>query len=125
MIARLLLALLLALMLGGHAGAQTTVIYSRADAVHAERAARLARVFGPVIIDTALPPGVPWRTAIAAGICSSAVVLLIWSRRAAASTEVAREIATAQACRVPVLPVLLDSAPLPDDIGRVQGVDWR
>jgi len=124
MVARLIL--LAALLLpGGYAAAQSTVIYSRADAAQAQRAARLARVFGPVTIDTALAPGTPWRAAIAAGICSSAVVLLLWSRRAAASTEVAREIATAQRCQVPVVPVLLASTPLPGDIGQAQAVDWR
>ena len=124
MIARLIL-LAAVLLACGQAGAQSAVIYSRVDAAQAQRAAQLARAFGPVTIDTALAPGTPWRTAIAAGICSSAVVLLLWSHHAAASTEVAREIAIAQSCRVPVLPVLLDSTPLPGDIGLVQAVDWR
>ena len=105
--------------------AQTAVLYSRADAAHAQRAARLASLFDQVRIDTELRPGVPWRDALAAGICSAQRVLLVWSASAAASVEVAREIAIARRCRVPVVPVLIDSAPLPDDVSQLQAVDWR
>lgn len=112
-------------LLCGQALAQTTVIYSRADAAQAQRAARLARLYEPVLLDTWLPPGAPWRTQVAAGICGSRVVLLVWSKRAAASTEVAREIQTAMLCAVPVVPVLLDATPLPSDVGHRNGVDWR
>ena len=68
--------------------------------------------------------GVPWREAVAVGICASKRVLLLWSRRAARSPEVAREIQTAMLCGVPVVPVLLDGAPLPGDV-TLQGIDWR
>ena len=37
---------------------------------------------------------------------------------------VAREIQTAMLCGVPVVPVLLDGAPLPSDV-TLQGIDWR
>lgn len=104
---------------------QTAVIYSRADAAQARRAASLVRLYDPVLIDVALPPGVPWRSVMAAGICASERVLLVWSRRAATSSEVAREIQTAQMCLVPVVPVLLDSTPLPSDVSQLQAVDWR
>lgn len=120
-----MLRALLALLLCGQAAAQTTVIYSRADAAQAKRAASLALVYGPVLIDTAIPPGAPWREIVAVGICKSKSVLLLWSRRSASSVEVAREIQTAQLCGVPVIPVLLDSSPLPNDISQVQAVDWR
>jgi hypothetical protein len=120
---RTLLALLLLIALP--AWAQTTVIYSRADTAQAQRAYRLARLYEPVLIDVHLLPGVPWRAVIAHGICSSRVVLLLWSRRAAASTEVAREIQLAQSCAVPVVPVLLDTTPLPADVGQRQAIDWR
>jgi hypothetical protein len=107
------------------AWAQTTLIYSRADAVHAQRAAGLVRLYQPVLIDTALPPGVSWRAVVYAGICSSRYVLLLWSASAAASVEVAREIQTAVLCSVPLVPVLLDGTPLPGDVGQVHAIDWR
>lgn len=106
--------------------AQTAVLYSRVDAAQAQRVARLASLFDhQVQIDTELRPGVPWRDAMAAGICSAQRVLLVWSASAAASVEVAREIAIARRCGVPVVPVLIDSAPLPDDVSQLQAVDWR
>ena len=117
-----LLAALLQLPL---AIAQTVIVYSRLDAPHAARAQRLARLYDHVLIDTDLAPGVPWRPALERGICASGRVLLLWSRRAAASAEVAREIQTARMCGVPVVPVLLDSTPLPSDVGQLQAVDWR
>ncbi|MBN8492515.1 MAG: toll/interleukin-1 receptor domain-containing protein, partial [Burkholderiales bacterium] len=72
-----------------------------------------------------LPPGVPWRPVLELLICRADRVLLVWSRRAAASTEVARELQTARLCGVPVVPVLLDSTPLPADVGQIHAVDWR
>lgn len=118
----LLLAALLQLPL---AVAQTVIVYSRLDAPQAARAQRLARLYDQVLIDTDLAPGVPWRPALERGICASDRVLLLWSRRAAASAEVAREIQTARLCGVPVVPVLLDGTPLPSDVGQLQAVDWR
>ena len=117
-----LLAALLQLPL---AIAQTVIVYSRLDAPQAVRAQRLARLYDHVLIDTDLAPGVPWRHALELGICTSDRVLLLWSRRAAASAEVAREIQTARMCGVPVVPVLLDSTPLPSDVGQLQAIDWR
>ena len=105
--------------------AQTTIIYSRADTAQAVKAQRLVRMFDLVVIDRDIPAGVPWRQVIELAICKSDRVLLLWSRRAAASAEVAREIQTARLCGVPVVPVLLDSTPLPADVGQLQGVDWR
>jgi TIR domain len=105
--------------------AQTVVIYSRTDTQQAQRAHALASVYGPASIDRNLPPGVAWRPAIAADICAARVVLLVWSERAAASAEVRREIDTALLCRVLIVPVLLDSAPLPGVVADVNAVDWR
>ena len=107
------------------AWAQTTIVYSRADASTAQRAYRLAAVYDTVAMDSALRPGIPWRPAMLLAICHSQRVLLLWSRRAAASVEVAREIQAAALCGVPVVPVLLDSTRLPDDVGQLQAVDWR
>lgn len=107
------------------AAGQTVVIYSRADAAQAHRAQQLAAVYGPALIDRQLQPGAPWRATIAEWICSADRVLLLWSAHAAASAEVRREIDTALVCRVPIVPVLLDAAPLPGIVADVQAMDWR
>jgi hypothetical protein len=113
------------LLLALPAWSQTVVLYSRADAQQAHRAHALASAYGPAVIDRALPPGVAWRPTIAKAICGASLVLVVWSERAAASSEVRREIDTAMICRVPVVPVLLDSTPLPGLLGDVNAVDWR
>ena len=117
-------ALLLALLCST-AQAQTVIIYSRADGAHAHRAHALAAVYGPALIDRQLQPGVQWRASIAAGICGADRVLLVWSASAAASADVRREIDTALTCRVPIVPVLIDSTALPGLVADVQAVDWR
>lgn len=116
---------LLLLLLAGQASAQTVILYSRADAAQAQRANALASVYGPSVIDRQLQPGVAWRATLAKEICGASVVLLVWSELAAASAEVRREIDTALVCRRQIVPVLLDSTPLPGLVGDVQAVDWR
>jgi hypothetical protein len=113
------------LLLAGAAQAQTVVIYSRADADQAHRAQQLAAVYGSALIDRHLQPGQPWRATIAGQLCSADRVLLVWSASAAASGEVRREIDTALQCRRPIVPVLIDSTPLPGLVADVQAVDWR
>ncbi len=119
------LALLATLCMAVAATAQTVVVYSRTDSAEANRAHALAGVYGPALIDRQLPPGSAWRPAIATAICGAAVVLLVWSARAAASAEVRREIDTAIACRRPIVPVLLDSTPLPGALADINALDWR
>ncbi len=113
------------LLLPALASAQTVVIYSRADADQAHRAQQLAAVYGPALIDRHMQPGVPWRATIAGQLCGAERILLVWSAIAAASVEVRREIDTALQCRRPIVPVLLDSTPLPGLVADVQAVDWR
>lgn len=121
---RALAALVLSLA-AAQAAADSVVLYSHADTEHARRAYGLARAYGPVLIDTGLAPGAPWRRTIARAICSADVVLVVWSARAAASIEVGREIETGRACRALMVPVLLDDTPLPPGLAETQGVDWR
>ena len=117
-----LLALVLA---AGPVEAWTVLLYARSDAQHAERAVRLLRATGPVWHDRDLVPGEPWRLAIAARICEADRVLVLWSARAAASPEVAAEWRLAAACGRVLVPVMLDSTPMPADLGSRQAVDWR
>ena len=115
----------LALLLALPVSAQTVVLYSRFDALQAHRAHALASAYGPALIDRSLPAGVAWRPTMAAAICGASLVLVVWSERAAASVEVRRELDTALVCRVPVVPVLIDSTPLPGLLADVNAVDWR
>lgn len=118
------LVLLLALAAPAHA--QTVIIYSRADSNEAHRAWQFVEALvGPAQIDRQLKPGAPWRASIAKWICEAERVLLVWSVNAAASAEVQREIHSALWCRVPIVPVLLDSTPLPGLVGDVQAIDLR
>lgn len=118
-------ALLLALVLSGGAHAQTVLIYARADAAQAQRAARLAGAFDAVWLDADLTPGAGWRAEVARRLLSARRVLVLWSTRAAASAEVAAEWRIALAGSAEVVPVLLDDAPLPGELAGRQGVDWR
>ncbi len=124
MIIRALAAALLA-VLAGPLTAQTVIVYSRTDEVHAVRAERLLRLAGPTWRDRDLAPGQLWHPAIAARICGADRVLVLWSVRAAASLYIADEVATAAQCGRPIVPVLLDDAPLPATLAPWQAVDWR
>ena len=115
----------LSLLLALPAVADTVVIYSRLDSATAQRAHALAAVYDRAVIDRQVQPGAQWRQAMAGAICGASRVLLVWSRQAADSAEVRREIDTALVCRVNVVPVLLDSTPLPGIVADVQAVDWR
>lgn len=106
-------------------GAQTVIVYSHHDAAAAQRARRLAMVYDQVVIDLDLQPGQPWRPALAGVILRAQVVLVLWSARAAASTEVAVEWRLALQGRGRLVPVLLDDTPLPSPLAELHGVDWR
>ncbi len=123
LIAILALAALADLATSAHA--QTTVLYSRLDTPQALRALALARVYDRAGIDLAVQPGAQWRPTIAAAICRSRAVLVLWSAHAAASAELAQELATARQCRARLVPLLLDNTPLPAGLAELQAVDWR
>lgn len=109
----------------GPVEALTVLLYARADAAEAERVRRLARAFDRVWIDRDLAPGTPWRPAIGRRICSADRVLVLWSAYAAASVEVGAEWRHAAACGRRLVPVMLDSTPMPAELGARQAVDWR
>jgi hypothetical protein len=115
----------LALLLACQAHAQTVVIYARADAISATKARDLVATCSRTTLDRDMAPGVLWRPTMAAAICAADVVLLVWSARAAASQELRREIDAALACRRPIVPVLIDSTPLPGIVADTNAVDWR
>lgn len=109
----------------GPVEALTVLLYARADAADAERVRRLVSAFDRVWIDRDLAPGTPWRPAIGRRICSADRVLVLWSAYAAASVEVGAEWRHAAACGRRLVPVMLDSTPMPAELAGRQAVDWR
>lgn len=114
-----------ALLVTAGAQAHTVVLYSRADAQRALHLHQLASVYGPAVIDRHIAPGAYWRQVMAQAICSADVVLVLWSARAAVSVELGAEWRLAAACAPRLIPVLLDSTPMPGELGMRQAVDWR
>lgn len=106
-------------------GAQTVVVYTTADIQHALRAYGLARVWGPAFIARDLIPGHPWRADISTTLCAADQVLVLWSEAASKSLELRREIDVAIACDRRIIPVMLDSYPLPVELSSLHAVDWR
>lgn len=125
MAARGLILALCLVLAAGPVEALTVLLYARADAADAERVRRLASAFDRVWIDRDLAPGTPWRPAIGRRICGADRVLVLWSERAAASPEVASEWRLAAACGRVLVPVMLDSTPMPAELASRQAVDWR
>lgn len=121
----LITALGAALLLALPAQAWTVVLYARADGAQAERVRRLVALADQVVIDRELRAGAPWRQAMAQAIVGARLVLVVWSRRSAASPEVGAEWRMAAAAGVPVVAVLLDATPLPPELAARQAVDWR
>lgn len=117
----------LALMVAAHAAAaQAVVLYARADEAKAQRVIRLVAAMEPTAHDRLIRPGDPWREVMAAAIEQGRYVFVVWSRHAAASTELAREIQLARAAPgARVVAVLLDGTQLPSDLAGLQAVDWR
>lgn len=107
------------------ASAQTVIVYSHADADAAQRVRQIARAYDVVLIDGDIQPGEPWRETVAEWILRARVILILWSARAAASAEVAPEWRMALASQARIVPVLLDSTPLPAELAARQAVDWR
>lgn len=66
-----------------------------------------------------------WPKALGEAIAGARAVLLFWSAATSASEWVQVEWTTAQALRVPVLPVLLDDTPLPPSLSATQHVRAR
>lgn len=117
-------ALGLMLALQAHAAPPTTVIlYSSLDVRCQAPVAALASVYGPVVDYRAQQPGTIWRPYMAAKIAKADVVLVLWSSAAAQSSELAPELRMAYAARGRLVPILLDSTPMPAELGARQAVN--
>jgi len=117
--------MLLALLVCQAAAAQTVILYSHADRAAAARLRAAAAVYDSVWMDADIPAGAAWRAEVAGRIRGARVVLVLWSAAAAQSVEVGAEWRQALASSARVVPVMLDAAPLPADLARLQALDWR
>jgi len=71
-----------------------------------------------------IPAGTEWERQIEKEIPSSDAVILIWSRRAAKSPWVMRELTTALMSKCKIIPLLTDEQPLSPLVDFIQGLRW-
>ena len=105
------------------------ISYSRRDATSvALLKAVLLRVGLRVWMDGAIHVGDEWRSAITSALGRSRLVVLLHSRYAEQSAEVAKEIAVASSMKLPIVPVRLEDAvpsgALLYEMARLSWVDW-
>ena len=70
-------------------------------------------------------PGSDWGEQHQRAIRNCYRLVLLWTRHAAASPQVEREWRWALQCGTPVVPVMLDDTPLPDELRHLHGVSLR
>jgi hypothetical protein len=112
---------------GESAAQQVFVSYSRQDALLVTPVVRLLRATRDFVFldaDT-ITPGRKWRPEIDSALRSAHLVVVFWCRHSSESTEVQAEYRTAIAAEKDVLPVLLDSTPIADDLAQFQWIDFR
>jgi TIR domain len=104
------------------------VSYSHLDKLLVDPIVRLLQAVpgGSVFQDCiSIPPGQKWRPIIMAALLEARRVLVFWCAHANSSAEVAREYTDAIERGKAVVPVLLDSTPLPPALGEFEWVDLR
>ena len=70
-------------------------------------------------------PGKKWRDEIAAALASADQVMVFWCDHSALSPEVKKEWGEALRLEKDVIPLLLDSTPLPPELAGYQWIDFR
>ncbi|MBS1172377.1 MAG: hypothetical protein H6R12_1207, partial [Proteobacteria bacterium] len=70
-------------------------------------------------------PGRKWRGEIARALADSSLVVVFWCEHASHSEEVAKEWKAAIDQKKDLLPLLLDTTPLPAQLGEYQWIDFR
>ena len=103
------------------------VFYSHADAALVAPVVKLLRVNKSLVFqDTdGIQPGKRWRDEIAKALAESDLVVVFWCDHACRSTEVSTEWKGAIEQEKDVLPLLLDTTPLPLELGQFQWIDFR
>jgi len=109
-------------------GEKLFISYSHVDAPLVKPFVDFLRAFtrGAVFRDQdSIPPGERWTVSIARAIDEADRVCVFWCRHAAGSDEVRREYRAAIGAGKRVVPTLLDSTPLPPELGAFQWCDMR
>jgi hypothetical protein len=103
------------------------VSYSHQDAALVTPVVRLLRSTSDFVFhDTdSIKPGSRWRGALADAIRDANLVIVFWCLHANESSEVEKEYLAAIEAAKNILPVLLDSTPVPPALGEFQWVDFR
>jgi TIR domain len=107
--------------------ASVFVSYSHQDSALVEPVAQLLRgTVGLVFQDsTGIRPGKKWKDEIEQAILACDLVALFWCDHSSKSPEVKAEYEMAIASAKAIMPVLLDSTPVPEDLVQFQWVDFR
>lgn len=103
------------------------ISYSHQDAALVTPVVRLLRATrGRVFLDVdTILPGRRWRTELMTALRAATLIVVFWCRHSSQSSEVQTEYRTAVEVDKDVLPVLLDSTPLPHDLEAFQWIDFR
>lgn len=97
--------------------------YSSFHSEDVHRIAEILNIVTPVSLDKwFLKPGKNWSDSIDRNIVKSNYVFVFWCNHAAISTEVNREIEIARDASIDVIPILLDSTKLPEELAHIHGI---
>jgi hypothetical protein len=107
--------------------ASVFVSYSHQDLDLVQPVVSMLRGFvGLVFHDvTGIKPGSIWEAEIGKALASTELVVLFWCTHSARSAQVKHEYETALSGAKDILPILLDSTPLPTELRKFQWVDFQ
>lgn len=103
------------------------VSYSHADALLVSPVVRLLRVNKSLVFQDidGIQPGKRWQGEIAKALAESHLVVVFWCNHASQSNEVSKEWQAAIEQKKDLLPLLLDTTPLPPELAEFQWIDFR
>jgi hypothetical protein len=103
------------------------ISYSRADALLVSPVVKLLRVNKSLVFQDidAIQPGKRWQGEIAKALAESNLVVVFWCTHASRSNEVSKEWHAAVEQKKDLLPLLLDTTPLPPELAEFQWIDFR
>ena len=103
------------------------VSYSHEDIGLVQPVVRLLRATEDLVFQDldSIKPGRKWRREIEEALYTAQLVILFWCYHSSRSAEVRREYEFALTTGKDVLPVLLDTTPLPEPLNEFQWVDFR
>src|SRR5262245_69363 len=103
------------------------VSYSHQDIGLVQPVVRLLRATEDLVFQDldSIKPGRKWRREIGGALYAAHLVVLFWCYHSSRSAEVRREYELALTTGKDVLPVLLDTTPLPEQLNEFQWVDFR